>query len=102
MKRYILATLLATSVTIPCLAQDSLWVKYDNRFKANRFVTSIADYDSIEFRASTNTTPVPILRRHKDGTYKDYRLTAHRSSSATLDSSHGNPPPAMQTTTTTT
>lgn len=75
MKRYILATLLATTVTIPCLAQDSLWVRYDNRFKANRFVTSIADYDSIEFRASTNTTPVPILRRHKDGTYKDYRLT---------------------------
>ncbi|MBQ0020845.1 MAG: hypothetical protein KBT39_10065 [Bacteroidales bacterium] len=55
--------------------QDSLWVKYDNRFKANRFLTSIAGYDSIEFRATTNSTPLPVVRKWKDNTYSDFKVT---------------------------
>lgn len=75
MRRNILSAIFMLAAILPTLAQDSLWVKYGNRFKANRFLTSIAGCDSIEFRASTNTTPVPIVRRYKGGEYSDYRVT---------------------------
>ena len=56
-------------------AQDSLWVKYDNRFKDNQFVMDFSSLDSIEFRARGT---VPVLRRYSDQYekgYADYRLT---------------------------
>ena len=74
MKKHLLLLFAALS-TLQAVAQDSLWVKYDNRFKANRYVTSIAGYDSVEFRATTASTPMPVLRRYKDGEYSDYRIT---------------------------
>ena len=79
MKRYFWMAILAM-VTSNSLAQDSLWVRYDNRFKANRYVTSIADYDSVEFRSSANVTPVPVLRRYKDGEYSDFKITGMTNS----------------------
>lgn len=75
MRRFICMAILIMAASLHTFAQDSLWVKYDNRFKENRFLMSIAGYDSIEFRASTNTTPVPIIRRYKDGETSDYRVT---------------------------
>ena len=79
MKRYFWMAILAM-VTSNSLAQDSLWVRYDNRFKANRYVTSIAGYDSVEFRSSANVTPVPVLRRYKDGEYSDFKITGMTNS----------------------
>lgn len=75
MKKNILIGLLTMALAQNAFAQDSLWVRYDNRFKANRFLINIADYDSIEFRASTTTTPLPVVRRFKDGEYSDYKIT---------------------------
>lgn len=75
MKRWMMLALMALTTATASWGQDSLWVRYDNRFKANRFVTSIAAYDSIEFRASANTTPVPVVRRYKDGVFTDFRIT---------------------------
>ena len=78
--RLILTAILAMAASMHSIAQDSLWVRYDNRFKANRFVTNIAGYDSIEFRASTTSTPVPVVRRYKDGEYSDFKITGMTNS----------------------
>ena len=78
--RLILTAILAMAASMQSIAQDSLWVRYDNRFKANRFVTNIAGYDSIEFRASTTSTPVPVVRRYKDGEYSDFKITGMTNS----------------------
>ena len=75
MRKNILLGLLTLAISHTAFAQDSLWVRYDNRFKANRFLMSIADYDSIEFRASTNVTPVPVVRRYKGSEHTDYKIT---------------------------
>lgn len=63
-----LALLTAAGAT----AQDSLWVRYDNRFKANKYVMNLSEYDSVEFRAHGT---LPVLRRWKDGTYADRMYT---------------------------
>jgi len=70
-----LLTLLVLVCSAEAIAQDSLWVKYDNRFKDNRFVMDISSLDSIEFRAKGT---VPYIRRFSadyDKGYSDYRLT---------------------------
>ena len=75
MKTKILFALLLLSGALSLSAQDSLWVRYDNRFKANKFVMSLSEYDSIEFRARGQ---MPVIRRYSnafDGGYADYRLT---------------------------
>ena len=75
MKKYISAAILVMATALSTFAQDSLWVKYDNRFKENRFLMSFAGCDSIEFRASTNTPPVPVIRRYRNGETSDFRVT---------------------------
>lgn len=78
-KKTLMAAMLAAS-SIPALASassDSLWIRFDNRFKDNRFIMSLEGIDSIEFRASSNTSPIPIIRRYSDKWdkgYADYRL----------------------------
>lgn len=75
MKTKILTALFCLSGTVGMYAQDSLWVRYDNRFKANKFVMDISEYDSIEFRARGT---MPVIRRYStayDNGYADYRLS---------------------------
>lgn len=75
MKTKILLSLLLLSGALGLSAQDSLWVKFDNRFKANKFVMDISEYDSVEFRARGT---MPVIRRYSsafEGGYADYRLS---------------------------
>lgn len=51
-------------------AQDTIWVKYADRFKANR-VMSLNSYDSLEFRLRDNSD-VPVLRLYSQATNKGY------------------------------
>ena len=62
-------------------AQDSLWVKYQNRFKDNRFLFSMEGLDSVELLGRGTT--LPVLRRYSSRYsrgYQDYRLTGMFSS----------------------
>ena len=75
MKAKILTALFCLSGALNMYAQDSLWVRYDNRFKANKFLMDISEFDSIEFRARGT---MPVIRRYStsfDNGYADYRLS---------------------------
>lgn len=75
MKTKILTALISLSGILGMYAQDSLWVRFDNRFKANKLVMDISAYDSIEFRARGT---MPVIRRYSsafDNGYSDYRLS---------------------------
>ena len=75
MKTKILTALFCLYGILSMHAQDSLWVRYDNRFKANKFVMDISEYDSIEFRARGT---MPVIRRYStsfDNGYADYRMS---------------------------
>lgn len=55
-------------------AQDSIWIRYDNRFLENKALLKISDYDSIEFRS---TGVNPVLRRYStqfERGYSDLRM----------------------------
>ena len=51
-KNILLSTLCLMAITLQATAQDSFWVRYDDRFKANG-VISLTDVDSIEVRTSS-------------------------------------------------
>ena len=51
------------------IAQDSLWIRYDDRFQANKQLMSIAEYDSIEF---SGTTRMPVLKCYTPLSDKGY------------------------------
>lgn len=70
--RTILSALLMGMVA-SALAQDSLYIRYDDRFKDNKFLLDISQYDSIQFRAKG--TSIVTIRRYKDGNYTDKYLT---------------------------
>ncbi len=75
MKAKILTALFCLSGILGMYAQDSLWVRYDDRFKANKFVMDISEFDSIEFRARGT---MPVIRRYStsyNNGYADYRLS---------------------------
>lgn len=79
MKKILFA--LALMLAAGAMAQDSLWVRYDNRFKENRFVMDLSGYDSVEFRCHGQ---LPILRRYTGGTYQDKTLTGLTSGGEAL------------------
>lgn len=57
------------------MAQDSIWIKFDDRFIGNKALLKVSDYDSIEFR-SIGT--LPVLRRYSQqyaNGYSDLRLS---------------------------
>lgn len=69
---------------MPVMAQDSIWIKYDNRFLPHRPLVRIDDCDSIGFRSSGI---VPVLRRYSDryaSGYADMRLNALVNTPGTL------------------
>lgn len=63
MKRIILTTILSSLLCIAVSAQDTLWVKYVDRFKANRAV-SLKNYDSIDFCLRDNSN-IPIVKLYR-------------------------------------
>ncbi len=63
MKR-LLFIILATLSLHQAFAQDTIWVKYDNRFKANKSF-SIGTADSIEFRMQERDGSIPIMKIYR-------------------------------------
>ncbi len=66
LRKSLLTIVLLLLATAPLQAQDTLWVKYDNRFKENK-PFPITRYDSVEFRLRDNKD-VPILRMYRKTT----------------------------------
>lgn len=71
MKKILLTALLAITAFAGIHAQDTLWIRYDNRFKANGSMV-ITSYDSIEFRTNNNKDTVPVRRSYKESFSKGY------------------------------
>lgn len=61
MKKFLLFLLTIISTWSSSHAQDTLWVRYDNRFKANDAI-DISTADSLEFRANNRTDSIPVYR----------------------------------------
>lgn len=71
MKRFLLFTYLTALLTTAAWAQDTLWVKYTDRFKDN-YVLNIKLYDSIEFRMADNDATRPVIRTYRTRYAKGY------------------------------
>ena len=77
MKKNIFALCLLMLMSSHILAQDTLCVKYDNRFKENK-PFAVASYDSLEFRTHKNDFSDPVIRFYSDKFttgYMDYKLS---------------------------
>lgn len=59
---------LLSALSLHATAQDSLYIRYDDRFKDNKFLMDVSEFDSIEFRSKGT---LPVIRRYKDGEYTD-------------------------------
>lgn len=73
MKKLILTLCLAASGVTTLSAQDSLYVRYNDRFKANRALFATTGIDSVEVLARGTT---PVFRRYSSqftGGYADFR-----------------------------
>ena len=80
-RKPLLLTVFMAFIAMTAFAQDSLWVKYQNRFKDNRFLFSMEGLDSVELLGRGTT--LPVLRRYSSRYsrgYQDYRLTGMFSS----------------------
>lgn len=80
-RKPLILTVFMAFIAMTAFAQDSLWVKYQNRFKDNRFLFSMEGLDSVELRGRGTT--LPVLRRYSSRYsrgYQDYRLTGMFSS----------------------
>ena len=62
---------MAVLLTTAAWAQDTLWVKYTDRFKSN-YVLRVKSYDSIEFRMSDNDATLPVIRTYNSRLSKGY------------------------------
>lgn len=74
--RRIICIMLAVLGLQHAMAQDTIWVKYDNRFKANKSF-SVSNADSIEFRMSEKDNTLPIMKIYRKNIsrgYVEYRL----------------------------
>lgn len=72
---FLVLTLLAGAAAAG-FAQDSIWIKYDNRFLDNKALVEISGCDSVEFRTIGT---VPVIRRYSPDFargYSDTRLNA--------------------------
>ena len=64
------------AVTVQLMAQDTLWVKFDDRFQANK-VYSILREDSVAFRTNARSGLYPVLTLYRPSLssgYTEYRL----------------------------
>lgn len=80
MKQFVFKALIAALIFVgagfmsAAAAQDSVWIKYDNRFLPHRAVSAVTGFDSIEFRMRGT---VPVLRRYSTAYstgYSDVRI----------------------------
>lgn len=71
MKRQMILSCMAVLLTTAAWAQDTLWVKYTDRFKPN-YVLRVKAYDSIEFRMSDNDATLPVIRTYNHRLAKGY------------------------------
>lgn len=82
MRKTLLIALLAAAgmafqgQTSPAYGQDGLWIRYDNRFTANRKLLSLDGYDSLEFRASRTMPVVRCYTTSQEKGYFDYYLSS--------------------------
>lgn len=60
MRKTLLLLLAMFAIAVSVSAQDTIWVKYTDRFKPNR-VLSVKSYESLEFRLGDNSD-TPVLR----------------------------------------
>lgn len=77
MRKNILTICILALLGVHALAQDTLWVKYDNRFKENK-PFAVATYDSLEFRANKNNFSDPVVRFYSNkfgAGFMDYKLS---------------------------
>ena len=64
------------ATTASAQTQDSLWIRYDDRFTPNRRLLSLAGCDSMEFRASRTAPVVRCYTQSQARGYFDYYLTS--------------------------
>lgn len=81
MRRHLILTSMAILLATAAWAQDTLWVKYADRFK-NHYVLNIKNYDSLEFRTADNNPTRPVIRLYTDRFSKGY---LERSLTSILD-----------------
>lgn len=88
MKNTFITIALAATSMLSAMAQDTLWVRYDNRFAENKPYKINANVDSVEFRiSSVATIKEPVLRLYNTKSSKGY--TEYRVSSL-MDGNTGN------------
>lgn len=75
MHKHLFAAVWLLLAVAPAMAQDTLWVRFDNRFEENKPL-NISQADSVEFRQHSRYT-YPVVRmysqRYREG-YLDYSL----------------------------
>ena len=73
MKTAIITSILAILSFLSTWAQDTLWVRYDNRFTENKAFQLNAKVDSVEFCISSSKYPqAPILKIYNSSISKGY------------------------------
>ena len=87
MRNRLLIMLAIFAVATGAWAQDTIWVKYADRFKANR-VMSVKSYDSLEFRLNDNSN-TPVVRLYNPSMPNGYLELPLSSVLGTSDLSGG-------------
>jgi hypothetical protein len=67
----ILSIALLLGFTSILRAQDTIWVKFDNRFLPNKSISLIRN-DSVEFRMNERNATYPVLRQYRSTYAKGY------------------------------
>lgn len=95
MKIAIISAILAILSFLSTRAQDTLWVRYDNRFTENKAFQLNSKIDSVEFcLSSSNYKQEPVLKMYNatlSKGYLEYRLSSLLGSNQTGDIMFENP-----------
>lgn len=81
MRRLLLSAVVAVASVTAAMAQDTLWVQYDNRFADNKFFALSSKVDSVEFCLTglNIANPYPILKLYNSSLtkgYSEYRISS--------------------------
>lgn len=81
MRRLLLSAVVAVASATAAMAQDTLWVQYDNRFADNKFFALSSKVDSVEFCLTglNIANPYPILKLYNSSLtkgYSEYRISS--------------------------
>lgn len=80
MRRFLLSAVIAATSATATMAQDTLWVQYDNRFTDNKSYPISSKVDSVEFCLTglNVAKPYPILKLYNSSLtkgYSEYRIS---------------------------